>query len=125
MTNAGTIDNFPGNSASFKFKQKITDSKGNNDTKAVKVMELLKYLSKFWKTLEMPLINYEINLVLTWSANCITSNAAANQETTLTITDTKLYPPVVTLSNHDNGKLLQQLKSGFKSTVNWNKYQSR
>ena len=107
MTNAGAIDNFPGNSASFKFKQKITDSKGNNDTKAVKVMEPLKYLSKFWKTLEMSLINYEINLVLTWSANCITSNAAANQETTLTITDTKLYPPIVTLSTHDNGKLLQ------------------
>ena len=45
----------------------------------------------------MPLINYEINLILTWSANCVISNSAVNQATTFAITDTKLYVPVVTL----------------------------
>ena len=85
----------------------------------------LKYLSDFRKTLEMPLIKFEINLILTWSANCVISNAAANQETTFAITDTKVYVPVVTLSAQDNAKLLQQLKSGFKRKINWNKFHSK
>ena len=58
----------------------------------------LEYLSNFWRTLEIPFINCEINLILTWSVNCVISNAAANQATTFAITDTKLYVPVVTLS---------------------------
>ena len=73
----------------------------------------------------MPLINCETNLILTWSKNCVISNAAAHQDTTFAITDTKLYVPVVTLSTQDNAKLLQQLKSGIKGTINWNKYQSK
>ena len=88
-------------------------------------MVLLKYLSNIWKTLEMLLTSCEINLFLTWSEKCvITSNTAANQATTFAITDTKLYVSVVTLSTQDDAKLLQQLKSGFKRTINWNKYQS-
>ena len=72
----------------------------------------LKYLSNFWRTFKMPLINCETNLILTWSANCvITDDPIANQISTFTITDTKLYVPVVTLSTEDNEKLLQQLKS--------------
>ena len=55
---------------------------------------------------------------------CVFSNAAA-QATTFAITDTKLYVPVVTLSTKDNANLLQQLKSDFKRTINWNKYQSK
>ena len=73
----------------------------------------------------MPLINGETNLILTWSANCIISNANANQATTFAITDTKIYLPIVTLSTQDNAKLLQQLKSGFKRTINSNKYHSK
>ena len=73
----------------------------------------------------MALISCEINLILTWSANCVTSDVAANQATTFAITDTKLYVPVVTLSTDDNAKLLQRLKSGFKHTVNWNKYEPK
>ena len=46
----------------------------------------------------------------------------ANQDATFTITDTKLYVPVVTLSTQDNTKLIEQLKSGFKGTIIWNKY---
>ena len=72
----------------------------------------------------MPLISCEINLILTWSKECvIASNTDANRGTTFAITDTKLYVPVITLSAQDNAKLLQQLKSGFKRTINWNKYQ--
>ena len=48
-----------------------------------------------------------------------------NQSATFSINDTKLYVPVVTLSTQDNAKLLEQLKSGFKRTINWNKYQSK
>ena len=73
----------------------------------------------------MPLINSEVSLILTWSVNCVLSNVAENQETTFAITDTKLYVPVVTLSTDNNEKLLQQLKSGFKRTILWNKYQSK
>ena len=59
----------------------------------------LKYLSNFWKTLEMPLTNYEVELILTWSANCVIIYAnVANQDPTFTITETNLYVPVVTLS---------------------------
>ena len=82
----------------------------------------LKYLSNFWRTLEMPLINYEVNLTLTWSPTCVISSATG--ETKFKITETKIYVPVVTLSTQDNGKSLQQLKSGFKRTINSNKYES-
>ena len=84
-------------------------------------------MSNFWVTLELiTKINCEINLNLTWSANCvIPSSAAANQATTFAITDTKFYAAAVTLSTQDNAKLLQQLKSRFKRIINWNKYQSK
>ena len=71
----------------------------------------------------MPLINCEVNLILTWSTNCVISSAAG--ETQFEMTDNKLYVPVVTLSTQDSGKLLEQLRSGFKRTTNWNKYQSK
>ena len=74
----------------------------------------------------MHLINCEINLILTWSKNCvIVSTNVTNQNATFEITDTKLYVPVVTLSTQDNSKLLQQLKSGFKRVINWNNYLSK
>ena len=83
----------------------------------------LKYLSNFWRTLEMPLINCEVELILNWSANCvIIYTNVANQVPTFTITETNLYVSVVTLSTQDNAKLLPQLKSGFKRTISWNKY---
>ena len=67
------------------------------------------------------LINCEVNLILTWSPTCVISSATG--ETKFKITETKLYVPVVTLSAQDNAKLLQQFKSGFKRTINWNEYQ--
>ena len=89
-------------------------------------MVTLKYLSNFWRTLEMPLINCEVNLILTWSSACILAAVDdANQAATFEITDTKLYVPVVTLSTQENTKFLQQLKSGFKRVISWNKYLSK
>ena len=73
----------------------------------------------------MPLINCEINLDLNWSKECvIVTIAVTTQGATFAITDTRLYVPVVTSSTQDNTKLLEQLKSGFKRAINWNKYQS-
>ena len=70
----------------------------------------------------MPLINCEVNLIVTWSKDCVITSSTG--EGKFQITETKLYVPVVTLSTQDNAKLLQQLKSGFKRTINWNRYQS-
>ena len=91
-------------------------------------------------TINIPLINCEINLILTWSENCVITSkatrdadpdadpavAAVNNPTNATfkIKDTKLYVPVVTLSTKDDNKLLEQLKKGFKRTIKWNKYRS-
>ena len=101
------------NSESFKFKLKITGKTPANDNeKDVEIMVPLKYLSNFWRTLEMPLINCEVNLIL---ISVITNSIGAG---TFEITDTKLYVPVVTLSTKENAKLLQQLKSGFKRVIN-------
>ena len=104
---------------SFNFKLKITDFTDNNGTKNVKIMVPLKYLSNFWRTREMPLINCEVNLILLWFANCvIVSIAVANQGVVFAITDIKLYILAVTLYNV---KLLDQLKSAFRRKINWNK----
>ena len=76
----------------------------------------LKYLTNFWRTLEIPIINCEINLILAWFEHCVISSATG--ATKFKIADTKLYVLVVTLSIQDNAKLLQKLKSGFKITIN-------
>ena len=114
--NNNVVVNFTNNlTDSFNFKVKMTGQIGDNGTENVEIMVPLKYLSNFWRTLEMPLINCEVNLILTWSRSCvIVSSNDANQIATFAITDTKLYVPVVTLSTQDNAQLLQQLKSGFK-----------
>ena len=103
------IANFPSDnndSASFKFKEKIT-GKTVTGTIYVEIILPLKYLSNF----------------LTQPDKCVLSNDA--KVTTFAITDTKLYVSVLNLSTQDNAKLLQQLKLGFTRTINWNKYQSK
>ena len=103
-------------SESFKYKVKITGkTPDHRNTKNVEIIVPLKYLSNFWRTLEMPLINCEVNLILTWSKDCVITNSTG--EGKFAITETKLYVPVVTLSTKDNEKLLQQLKSGFKKQL--------
>ena len=82
-------DNNIEDSDSFKSKIKITGkTPNNNNEKDVKIMVPLKYLSNFWRTLEMPLINCEVNLILTWSSTCVITNS--NGAGTFAITDTKL-----------------------------------
>ena len=109
---------------SFNFKVKMTGQTGSDETKIVEIMAPTKYLSNFWRTLEMPLINCAVNLILTWSENCVlVSTNVANQNATFEIIDTKLYVPVVTLSIQY--KLLQQLKSVFRRVIIWNKYLSK
>ena len=101
----------------------------------------LKYLSNFWRSLNISLINCEVELILTWSKNCILAdmtvrgaegdNPAIVAPTGLEfkIKDTKFYVPVVTLSKKKKKKkdikLLEKLKSGFKRTIKWNKYRSQ
>ena len=110
-------------SESFKSKIKITrNTPSDGNTKDVEIIVPSKYLSNFGRILEIPLVNCEGNLTLTWSSTCvITSSTGAGR---FSIIDTKLFVSVVTLSTRDNVKLLQQLKSGFKRRINWNKYQS-
>ena len=103
----------------------------------------LRYLSKSFRALDIPLINCEISLDLRWNKNCVlTSKATRNQiaaqddkllvpainnptNAEFLITDCKLYVPVVTLSAGNENKLLEQLKTRFKITVLWNKYRSQ
>ena len=105
----------PNNSSSFKYKSSfITNRNG------VKIAVPLKYLSNFWRSLEMPLINCKVELLLIWNENCIWSTVADNS--TFAITDTKLYVPVVTLKTEGNAKLSKLLSEGFKRPVYWKKY---
>ena len=106
-------------------KTKITDQTNNDEEiNGIDLMILLKYLSSFCITLEMPLINCEVELTFfTWSADCvIISTNVANDNPTFIITETNIYCSVVTLLTQDNAKLLPELKSGFKRTISWNKY---
>ena len=118
------------NAPSFKYKASgIGDTENNGTKKGVKIAVLLKYLSNFWRSLEMPLINCKVELLLKWIENCVltTAEIGANADATgadgatFEITDAKLYVPVVTLSAEDNVKLVKQLNEGFKRPVYWNK----
>ena len=109
-------------SESFKYKAKITGkTPAAGDTKDAEKIVPLKYLSNFWRALEMPLINCKVELLLTWSKDCVITNSEG--EGKFLITETKLCVPVVTLSTQDSARLLQHLKSGFKRIINWNKYE--
>ena len=93
--NNGNIVDFNGANAtdSFNYKTKITGQTNNNGRiDNVEIMVPLKYLSNFWRTLEMPLINCEVELILTWSSDCvIIYTDVADQNSTFTITETNLY----------------------------------
>ena len=103
-----------GNSKSFKSKVKITgNTLAGGNTKDFKIVVPLKHLSNFWRTLEIPLINCDVILSLTWSLTCVITNSTGERR--FKITDTKLFVLVVTLSTQDNAKLLQQLKEQIRS----------
>ena len=128
------------NSKYFDYKTEVTGSldAGEDEKDDVTIAIPLKYLGNFWRSLDIPLINCKITLALCWykeyvlvgrairgppaaAANCINSPTSAKFE----ITDCKLHVPVVTFSAENDNKLLEQLKSGFRITIKWNKYMSQ
>ena len=88
----------------------------------MKIAIPLKYLSNFWRSLEIPLINCKIHLRLSWNKDCVLSTIA---DITLKITNAKLYVPIVTLSSKDNAKLAKLLEDGFNRHVYCNEYQTK
>ena len=110
------------NPSYFKYKSSfIKESTAVNNDRAFKNIKIavpLKYLSNFWRSLEMPLINCKIHLELNCTKDCVMSAIA---DTTFKITNTKLYDPIVTLSTKYNVKLVILLEEGFKRPVYWNK----
>ena len=109
------------------YKSKLIKGTDDNNVNNVKLVVSLKYVSNFFRSLEMPLVNCKIDLELTWHKDCMISsaNAAANQVVSFMITDTKLYVPIVTLSTKDNTNLTKQLNEVFKRTIYWNQYASK
>ena len=115
---------------SFKYKASLI---GNTETdgtkKGVKIAVPLKYLSNFWRLLEMPLVNCKVELSLKWIENCVLTTApiGANandtgaHSATFKVTDAKLYVAIVTLSGEDNANLSKLLSEGFKKSIYWNK----
>ena len=133
--NAGNYDNVTNDSLSFKYKSSLLEglifinvaaninpdiANAHRLFTNAKMVVPLKYLSKFFRSLEMPIINCKINLELNWTKNCVVSNVAG--ATTFQITSTKLYVPIVTLSTKDNVNVTKQLNRGFKRSVHWNEY---
>ena len=115
-------------SKSFDYKTNITGKlEGGNRIKNAEIVVPLKYLSNFWRTLDIPLINYEVSLTLTWSENCVLTskatkaaegdNPAINNPTNLTFRITELYVPLITLSTENDDKLLEKSKAGFKRII--------
>ena len=108
------------NASSFKYKANLIGNTENNGTKnGVKIAVPLKYLSNFWRSLEMPLINCKVEISLKWIERCLLT---ATNTATFKITDAKLYAPIVTLSAEDNVKLSKLLGEGYKRSIYWNKY---
>ena len=92
----------------------------HSSVKNTRIVVSLKYLSNFWRSLEMLLINSKIHLELNWIEDCILSSAGDSAK--FKITDAKLHVPIVTLSTKDNLNLTKQLSDGFKRSVYWNNY---
>ena len=112
---------------SLVYKSKLIKGTDDHNVNNVKLVVPLKYVSNFFRSLELPLVNCKIDLELTWHKDCIISSAdtAAGQVVSFMITDTELYVPIVTLPTKDNTNLTKQLKEGFKRTIYWNQYMSK
>ena len=118
------------NSSSFKYKIKllgnVTEVVGNAAgvrRLIVKIVVPLKYLSNFFRSLKMPLINCKIKLNLTWKKECVLSTGVG--EAVFIINDTKLYVPVVTLSKEDNKDFIEQQNNEFQRSIYWNEYKTK
>ena len=126
-TEANAIDDLTvDNSNSFKSKVSLFGNPvvaDNIGTRSVKVVVPLKYLSNFFRSLEMPLINCKIKLNLTWKKEFVVSTDAGNA--VFIINDTKMYVPVVTLSKEDNKDFIEQQNKGFQRSIYWNEYKTK
>ena len=114
------------NSSSFKYKVSLLGNPvldGAVAKKSVKVVVPLKYLSNFFRSLEMPLINCKIKLNLTWKKECVLSTGVG--EAVFIINDKKLYVPVVTLSKEGNKDFIEQRNKGFQRSIYWNEYKTK
>ena len=114
------------NSNSFKYKISLLGNPvvaDNIAKRSVKVVVPLKYLSNFFRSLEMPLINCKIKLNLIWKKECVLSTDAGNA--VFIINDTKMYVPVVTLSKEDNKDFIEQQNKGFQRSIYWNEYKTK
>ena len=109
------------NSSSFKYKSNLLGNEDNN----VKIVVPLQYLSNFFRSLEIPLINCKIHLELSWTKDCVLYSVDNDPKTSFKITSAKLYVPIVTLSTKDNVDLTKQPNQGFKRSVYWNEYNSK
>ena len=89
----------------------------------VKVVVPLKYLSNFFRSLEIPLINCKIKLNLTWEKECVLS--ADDGNAVFIINDTKMCVPVVTMSKEDNKDFIEQQNKGFQRSIYWNEYKTK
>ena len=121
-----TVDN----STSFRYKVNLLGNIPDANPNAarvgrlnVKIVVPLKYLSNFFRSLEMPLINCKIKLNLTWKKECVLSTAA--DDAVFIINDTKLYVPVVTFSKEDNKDFIEQQNKGFQRSIYWNEYKTK
>ena len=111
------------NSPSFKCKASIVGNTENNGTKnEVKIAVPLQYFSSFRRSLETPLINCKVELLLNWIENCTLTAAANANKATFKITNEKRYVPSVTLPAEHNAKLSKLLGEGIKRSIYWNKY---
>ena len=121
VNNANVTNN--DNAPSFKHKASgIGDIENNGTKKEVTIAVLLKYLSNFWRSIELPLINCKDEFSLKCIENCVLTIAANASNANFKITDAKLYVPVVTLSTEDNVKLSKLMSEGFNRSIYWNKY---
>ena len=116
------------NSQSFKYKATLVrktanHNNGNSFVKDTKIVVPIKYLSNFWRSLEISLTNFKVHLELNWIEDCILSSAGNFAK--FEITDAKLHIPIVTLSTKDSVNLTKQLSEGFKRSVYWNSYQTK
>ena len=113
-------------SSSFKYKVELLGNPvldGNIAKRSAKVVVPLKYLSNFFRSLEMPLINCTIKLNLTWKKECVLSTDAG--DAVFIINDTKMYVQVVTLSKEDNKDFIEQQNKGFQRSIYWNEYKTK
>ena len=114
------------NLSSFKYKISLLGNRNVVDGIVrlnVKVVVPLKYLSNFFRSLEMPLINCKIKLNLTCKKECVLSTDVGNA--VFIINDTKMYVPVVTLSKEDNKDFIEQQNKGFQRSIYWNEYKTK